>query len=123
MSTRLWLASVAGLFVGQHDPPDVIGDPALEAAQGFAGGLALCELASEVVVAGAAWAASLDERNDVQGVVELPVTGAGQPVSGVLAAGDFEWSGAGVAGEVRRVATGRRYGCCWRPATAPARPK
>jgi hypothetical protein len=41
------LVSVAGLFVCQHDPPDVIGDPAFEATHGFPGGLALGELASE----------------------------------------------------------------------------
>jgi hypothetical protein len=35
-------------------------------------------------------------------MVALPVTGARQPVSGVLAAGDLERSGADVAGEVRR---------------------
>src|SRR5215216_5534815 len=75
-STRLELASVAGLFVG--------------------------ELASEVVVAGAGWAADLDQGDEVQGVVELAVTGTRQLMSGVLAAGDFEGSGAGVAGEVGR---------------------
>jgi hypothetical protein len=71
------LAVVAGLFVAEHDSPDVIGDPALEAAHGFPGGLALGEFAPEVVVAGAAWAADLDQGDEVQGVVELPVTGAG----------------------------------------------
>jgi hypothetical protein len=39
------LIRVAGLFVGQHDPPDVVGDPALAATQGFTAGLALGELA------------------------------------------------------------------------------
>jgi hypothetical protein len=38
------LAVVAGLFIAEHDSPDVIGDPALEAAHGFPGGLALGEL-------------------------------------------------------------------------------
>ena len=53
------------MFVGEHDGPDVAGDLAFEAAHGFAGGLAFAELAAEVVIAGAAWAASLDERNEV----------------------------------------------------------
>ena len=101
MSNRLEFASVAGLFVGEHDPPEVLGDPAFEAAKGFPGGLAVAKFAAEVMVAGAAWAASLDERHDVQGMVELPVTGPRQPVPGVLAASDLERSGAGVAGEVR----------------------
>jgi hypothetical protein len=50
-------------------------------------------LASEVVVARTAWAAGLDQSDEVQGVVELPVTGARESMSGVLAAGDLEWSG------------------------------
>ena len=54
LSSRLGLAVVASLFVAEHDSPDVIGDPALEAAHGFPGGLALGEFAPEVVVAGAA---------------------------------------------------------------------
>jgi hypothetical protein len=54
------LAVVAGLFVAEHDSPDVIGDSALEAAHGFPGGLALGQFASEVVVAGAARGADLD---------------------------------------------------------------
>jgi hypothetical protein len=44
LSSRLGLAVVAGLFIAEHDSPKVIGDPPLEAAHGFPGGLALGEL-------------------------------------------------------------------------------
>ena len=86
----------------------MIGDPAFEAAHGLAGGLALGELAAEVVVAGAARGADLDQGDEMQGVVELAVTGAGQPVPGALSAGDLDGSRSGVAGEVRRRGEARR---------------
>jgi hypothetical protein len=73
-SNRLELGVLAGLFVGEHDAPDVIGDPALEAAHGFPAGLAFGQFAAEVVVAGAAWASSLDQGDEVQGMVELAIT-------------------------------------------------
>jgi hypothetical protein len=73
---------LAGLFVGEHDAPDVVGDAALKAAHGFPVGLAFGELAAEVVVAGAAWAAGLDQGDEVQGMVELAVTRARWPVAG-----------------------------------------
>jgi hypothetical protein len=97
---EFWL--LAGLFVGEHDSPEVLGDPAFAAPYGLAGGLGLAELAAEVVVAGAAWGSDLDQGDEVQGVVELPVTGVRQPMSGVLSAGDLERRRAGVAGEMGR---------------------
>jgi hypothetical protein len=71
------LVVVAGLFVAEHDSPDVIGNPAFEAAHRFPAGLTFGEFAPEVVVAGAARGADLDQGDDVQGVVELAVTSAG----------------------------------------------
>jgi hypothetical protein len=108
VSSRLEWVVVAGLFVAEHDPPDVVGDPAFEAAHGFPGGLALGEFAPEVVVAGAARGANLDQGDDVQRVVELAVTGAGQAVPGALSAGDLDRGRSGVAGEMRRRGKPRR---------------
>jgi hypothetical protein len=56
MSDYLELWVPAGLFVGERGPPDVMSDPALEAAHGFPAGFAFGELAAEVVVASAAGA-------------------------------------------------------------------
>jgi len=50
----------------------------------------------------------LDQGDDVQRVVELPVAGARQPVPSALSAGDLDWSRSGVAGEVRRRGEARR---------------
>jgi len=58
--------------------------------------------------AGAARGADLDQGDEVQGVVELPVTSAGQAVPSALAAGDLDGSRAGVAGKVRRGGEPRR---------------
>jgi hypothetical protein len=107
------LVVVAGLFIAEHDSPNVIGDPPLAAAHGFPGGLALGEFAPEVVVAGPARGADLDQGDldqgdDVQGMVALPVTSPGQPVPSALAAGHLDGSGAGVAGQVRRGGEPRR---------------
>jgi hypothetical protein len=102
------LVVVAGLFVAEHDSPEVIGDPLFETAHGFPSGLALGRFAPEVVVAGAARDADLDQGDDGQRVVELAVTTGGQAVPSVLAAGDLDGSRAGVAGDVRRGGEPRR---------------
>jgi hypothetical protein len=60
------------------------------------------------VVAGAARGADLDQGDEVQRMVELPVTSPGQAVPSALAAGDLDGSRAGVAGEVRRRGEPRR---------------
>jgi hypothetical protein len=118
VSIRLGFGLLAGLFVGAHDSPEVIGDPGFEAPHGLAGGGALAELAAEVGVAGAARGSELDQGDERQGVVELAVTGARQPRSGVLAAGHLERRGAGVAGAVRR--GGKRAARPVRPSSRPA---
>jgi hypothetical protein len=43
-SSRLVPVLLVGLLVGEHDPPDVIGDPRFETAHGFPGGLASASL-------------------------------------------------------------------------------
>jgi hypothetical protein len=64
---------------------DDLGELALEAAQGFGGGLVLGLLACVVRAAGAG-VHGLDAGGEVQGVVEGAVAGPGEPVAALVAA-------------------------------------
>ena len=88
-------------FVGDHDPPDVVGEAPFEAAHGLVVRLALADLEVVVGAAGAGAHADLGERGDVQGQVELAISAAGQPVPGAVGAGHLDRGDAGVAGERR----------------------
>src|SRR5215212_9935099 len=85
--------------VGSQVAVDDLGELALEAAQGFGGGLMLGLLALVVGAAGAG-VHGLDAGGQVQGVVEGSVAGAGESVAALIAAGDLDRGGAGVAGVV-----------------------
>ena len=78
---------------------DDFGELALEAAQGFGGGLVLGLFALVVGAAGSG-VHGLDAGGQVQGVVEGSVAGAGESVAALVAAGDLDRGGAGVAGVV-----------------------
>lgn len=88
------------MLILAHDPVEACGDAAFQAAHGFLGRLVLGEFAAVVEAAAVAVVPDLLQGDEVDGAVELPVSGAGQPVAGVLAAGDFDRRDAGVAGEV-----------------------
>ena len=75
------------------------GDASFQAAARFFGGLVLGDLAP-VVVAAEAGIARLGDGGDVDGGVELAVASSGQSVGLLLAAGDVDRRGAGVAGVV-----------------------
>jgi hypothetical protein len=86
------------LVFGEVSVEDV-GEASFERASGFGGRFPFAEFAL-VVDAARAFVAGLDERDGVQGGVELPVAGGVEPVAAAFAAGGLEWRGAGVAGEV-----------------------
>src|SRR3954452_11047082 len=79
----------------------MIGEPAFEGPHGLVVGLALADLS---VVVATPWAGAhpdLGDRDDVQGVVELPVTAARQPVAGAVSAGHLDRCDTGVVRERR----------------------
>ena len=78
---------------------DQVGQPPLEAPQRFLGGLALGPLPLVVEAAGRARVADLGDRHHVQGVVDPPVPGPGQPVADLLAGGGVDRGGAVIAGK------------------------
>jgi hypothetical protein len=90
---------VASSLVGQHSPPDVCGDAALQAAHGFVAGLAFGEIAVEEPTAGARAHADLGHGDEVQRGVQLSVAAAGEAVGDPLPAGHLDAGHAGVAGE------------------------
>ena len=79
--------------VVQHRPVDQVGEPSLEAAHRFHGGLPVGLLAV-VVVAADPGVAQLDGGHDVQDPVDLPVARPGQPVSGLVAGRGVDGCGA-----------------------------
>jgi hypothetical protein len=80
---------------------DDLGELAFEAAEGFGGGLLFGSFALVVGAAGSG-VHGLHAGGDVQGVVEGSVAGSGEAVAGLLAAGDLDRGGAGVAGDRQR---------------------
>lgn len=78
----------------------------LRLRRAFAGSPAFGDLA-EVVVASGSRVTSLADGDDVDRGVELPITAAGEPVAGLVAAGGVDQSGAGVAGVVALVGKAR----------------
>jgi hypothetical protein len=77
-------------FVGSHGAPDVVGQTSFQAASCFAVRFAFGDLGLVVGVSAAAGLADLGERDGVQCGVQLPVAAAGQAVSGLVGAGDFD---------------------------------
>jgi hypothetical protein len=67
-------------LVGEEQSPDAACEIALEAAKRFAAGLPVCALTFQVG-AGLGVDAGTDDRDDVQGLVELPIAAAVQPMS------------------------------------------
>ena len=78
---------------------DDVGQSPLQAAHRLEGLFALSAFEVVVVLAGS-WKADLDERRDVQGVVQSAVPAAVGAVSFLVAAADVDGGGAAVAGEV-----------------------
>jgi hypothetical protein len=78
---------------------DDVGESPFEAAQRFEVGLALVALVSVVVLTGPGHAV-LNDRGDMQRVVEPAVAAAVEPVAVVVSGGHVDRCGARVAGEV-----------------------
>ena len=85
-------------------PVDDVGEVAFEGAAGFAWRFAFGDLAGEVCLRG--WVvAGLDDRDPVEGGVELAVAAAVEPVAACgLARAAGDWCGAAEAGERGAVA-------------------
>src|SRR5687768_13283086 len=97
-TTRLGWASMAFGVVGDHDPPDDVGQMSFQAAHGRAWG---CSGGDPAVVIGAASAgghADLDHGDGVDGSVELPVSVTAEPMYLTVGAGDLDRRGAVVGG-------------------------
>jgi hypothetical protein len=86
--------------VGDELAVDDVGEAPLEAAQGFFAGLALSPFALVVGPPGGLAVADLGDGHHVDGVVDPPVPGSGEPVADLLAGGCVDGGGAVVAGEV-----------------------
>ena len=80
---------------------DDVGQPSFQAAQGFFVALPAGSFALVVGPAGSV-VADLGDGHGVQAAVELPVSGAGEPVADDVAGGDLDRCGSGVGGERRR---------------------
>jgi hypothetical protein len=93
-------------FVGDHEPPDVVGEASFQAAHGFVAGLPGGNFGVVVDPAPACSHADLGERDDVQRVVELAVSASGQPVACSIATGHLDRGDAGGVGECRRAGDG-----------------
>jgi len=91
------------MFISGHGAPDVVCQASLQATSGFARRLALSDLVQVVEVAAAAGHADLGHRGGVQRRVQLPITGPGQTVAGVVGAGDLDRCGTDVVGVGARV--------------------
>ena len=89
----LWVARAASAVRVRVDG---FGDLSFEAAEGFGAAVAAVEPAL-VVVASGAWADGLGVRGEGDGVVELAVAVARQPVADDVAAAGLYGRGAGVA--------------------------
>jgi hypothetical protein len=77
-------------------PVEDVGEASFECAACLGRCLSLAEFA---LVVDTAWAevAGLDQRDGVQGGVELPVAGGVESVAAAFPAGGLKWGGAGVA--------------------------
>lgn len=80
-------------------PPDRVGDPSLQGAEGFFAGLAL-GLAAQVVGAPGSVVADLGDGDHVDRVVQLAVASRVEPVTLTVRAGGFDRCGAVVPGEL-----------------------
>lgn len=87
------------LFVGDHEPPEMIGESPLQTPHGLVSGLALGDLLVEVAAADAVAHADLGDRDEMDRGVQLPVAAAGQPVACPLPGSDLDRRGTGVGRE------------------------
>lgn len=88
------------MLVSGHGAPEVFGELAFQTAQSLIVGLALGDLPVVVGTAGAVAHRNLSDRGEVECGVELPVTAAGEAVTGPFGAADLDRGGAGVGGEL-----------------------
>ena len=121
-----WLGGALGrrclgplsVLVGDHGPPDMVGQAPFQASPGLPRGLTLGDLSSVVEVSAASGRPDLGDRDGVQRGVELPITRPGQPVAGLVGPGYLDRCGACVVAYADAV--GNRLGRPVRPTNLAA---
>ena len=86
-------------FVGDHHPPDVVGEAALEASHGFVAGLALLDLLVEVGAPDAVAHTHLGDCDEMDCGVQSAIPSTRQPVATVLTARDLNRGNPGIGSE------------------------